>query len=303
MPARLESVGQIQRGISRDQNIRVVVADTTEIVAEACSRHGLAGGESVVLGRALTSGALLATLTKNEDERVRIDLRGGGPVGTILIDCRGNGAMRGCLQAADGAPTPVQAPGRPSVASLVGTQGQVVVTRDLGLENPYQGLVPMTSGEVDEDVEAYLTRSEQLPSALGCAVVLDANQDVLRSAGVLCQTFPGGDPAPLDRVREMLKSGALHDLLLQERSLDELMGFALMGEPFNASAPSALEFQCSCSYERALSVLSALGHEEIESLAAEDGDTEVRCSFCGARYVVPPLDLVALAARLRMAGS
>lgn len=283
--------------------MRVVVAETTDIVAEACARHGLAGAEAIVLGRALTSGALLATLTKNDEERVRIDLRGGGPVGTVLVDCHGDGGMRGCLQAADGEPTTVQTVGRPSVAALVGTRGQVVVTRNLGLDNPYQGLVPMTSGEIDEDLEAYLNRSEQLPSALACAVVLDASQQVLRAAGVLCQTFPGADPEPLERLRTNLQSGSLRDLLRQPRSPDELMGFALMGEGFSASDPTPLTYQCSCDFERALSVLSALGHEEVESLAAEDGDTEVRCSFCGARYLVAPRDLVALAARLRMVGS
>lgn len=299
--AKIEPVDRLQRGIDDAQTMRVVAATTTGLVREACRRHELRGAEAIVLGRALTAGCLLATLTKNEDERVRINMRGGGPVGTILVDSRGDGRVRGCLGRKLG--DDIDAPmvdGRPSVTPFVGSEGMVVVTRDIGLEEEYQGTVAMESGEVDLDLEHYLNHSEQLPSAMVCEVVLDAERSVLRCAGVLCQTFPGADPGPIERIRDSFRSGSLRQLLRHDRSPAELMGFALMGDAFESIATVALEFVCNCGPKRARAVLSTLGADDIDALADEPGDTEVRCSFCGERYMMTPDDLHALARRLRL---
>ena len=192
----------------------------------------------------------------------------------------------------------MQSFGRTSVARCVGHTGQLVVTRDMGLEDQYQGMVPMTSGEIDEDLEHYLTQSEQLPSVMSCEVVLDSNNRVLRAAGVLCQTFPEAPPDKLEPIRETVQQ--LHELLLQDRNTRELMGFALLGAEFESMKATDLRFACSCGHERALNVVSALGAEDIDALAEEPGDTEVRCSYCGTRYLLTPVELHDLADRLRL---
>ena len=94
--------------------------------------------------------------------------------------------------------------GRPTLAAALGARGQVVVTRDLGLREKYQGSVDMVAGEIDLDVESYLGKSEQLPSALSCATVLDADGKVLRSAGVMCQTFPNSPPEVIEEIQEQV---------------------------------------------------------------------------------------------------
>ena len=60
------------RAINEPETIRVVAAITTEAVREACRRQAAQGVAAIVIGRALTSGVLLATLAKGERERVRI---------------------------------------------------------------------------------------------------------------------------------------------------------------------------------------------------------------------------------------
>jgi len=293
-------VDRLVRGIDGARTVRVVTAVTTEVVREGCRRHGLRGVEAVILGRALTAGCVLVTLTKNDDERLRISLQGDGPCGRVLVDARGNGDVRGCLERH--LDTPVgPAPGlvRPSVADFVGRSGRLVLTRDVGLEHQYQGVVSVESGEIDLDLERYLGDSEQLPSALACEVVLDAHGEVLRSAGILCQTFPGADSSAIDAIRANMHGDALPTLLRADRSADELMGFALLGGDFEVMGECALRFRCTCGVERALAVVSTLGADDIENLANEPGDTEVRCSYCGESYTIPPDDLLALAARLR----
>lgn len=288
----------ILRAISRDDRFRVVAAVTTDLVREACRRHELAGVEAIVLGRALTAGCLLSTLTKSDEERARIEIRGDGPLGRIFIDSWSSGVVRGYIQRAEGAAAealPEALAGRIRVGGAVG-EGLVSVTRDVGLKSPYQGVVALTTGEIDDDIEVYLGQSEQLPSGLGCEVVLDARGGVLRAAGVLCQTFPGGTPAEIAELRQRLFGGALADLLRQGRRPEELVGFALGGEAHEILAETSLTFHCGCDPTRALAVL---GPAELEELAGDPEPTEVRCSYCGDARIFSESELRAYAEALR----
>ncbi len=293
---------RLLRGINLEHTVRVVAAIATETVREACARHQLRGAEAVAIGRSLLAGSLLATLTKHEDERVRIAVEGDGAIRRLLVDAHANGDVRGCLDRAEAPPrlAPTANTGaRISIKPWLGTRGRVVVTRDLGLEHQYQGVVALDDGELDRDLERYLEHSEQLPSALACEVVLDARDEVLRAGGVLCQSFPGSPRDVLDPVRARLHGDELAELLRAERAPDELVGFALGGDAFEAMEGSALRFRCNCGPERAHAVLSTLGADDLEELAREPGDTEVRCSYCGSSYHVDADELLRLAQRVR----
>ncbi len=292
---------ELLRAIKPDLSLRVVAAVTTEVVAEACARHGLRGVEVVALGRALTAACLLTTLAKRE-ERMRFALRSSGPLRGLLVDCRGEGegpallGVRGCLQRRLSAAEHERGL---SLAEAVGTAGTLMVTRDLGLDQRYQGTVEVVSGEVDRDLEHYLNVSEQLPSVLACEVVLGATGAVQRAAGVLCQTFPGGETDGLEQLRAALDGGGLADLLRQDRGCEALIGFALGGEAYESMERSELRFRCPCGMERARSVVAILGAADIEALAGEQERTEIKCEFCGAVYVMTADDLRGLAAEIR----
>lgn len=275
------------------KSIRVVTALTTQTVREGCRRHELSGVEAIAFARGITAGCLLATLTKSEDERLRLAVQSSGAIKSMLIDARGDGTVRGCLTSRLRGTVH---PDSDRIGTFVGS-GQLAVTRDLGLPNPYQGVVPLTNGEIDQDIEHYLNESEQLPSVLRCAVVLGADGEVKRSAGVLCQTFPESDREALEPIRGILLG--LHDLLLQDRTPEELMGFALFGGEFEAMKSSPLTYQCGCGRQRALSVVATLGAEDIDKLSTEQDATHVRCSFCGDVYTLSAADLRELAASLR----
>ena len=116
---------------------------------------------------------------------------------------------------------------------------------------------------------------------------------------MLCQTFPGAPAESLAPIRTTVHAGGLFEVLYQERSAGDLVGFALQGAPFTAGEPMELRFECACGPERALSVLSTLGADDLEDLADEAGPTEVRCSFCGAAYNVDAPALRELAQQLR----
>lgn len=295
-------VDQLRRAIKSDFSLRVIAAVTTDLVGEASARHGLRGVEVVALGRALTAACLLTTLSKHASERLRLEIRSSGPLRGLLVDAHGDGSVRGCLQrhlSSDEHERLSPPAGRVPVAAAIGHHGSLVVTRDLGLDQRYQGSVEVATGEVDQDIEHYLNASEQLPSVLACEVVLDHSGQVLRAAGLLCQTFPGGDTTELDDLRARLAAGNLADLLRHDRSCVDLIGFALAGEPHDDMGAAPLQFRCNCGPERARSVVSTLGAEDIEALADEQAQTEVRCEYCGVVYALTSDELRALAADIR----
>jgi molecular chaperone Hsp33 len=292
------------RAINEPETIRVVAAITTQAVREACRRQQAQGVAAVVIGRALTVGALLATLGKGERERVRIQIQGGGPVGQVVVDAHGDGRVRACfaepLSPAHLANQLLDAEPRPSTTGAVGARGHVTVTRNfgLGLSTPYQGSVALRSGEIDEDLEHYLTHSEQLPSVLRAAVILDQDGHVLRAAGVLAQGFPGCDPASIEVVGSRL-AGLRALLLAHARTLDELVGFALGGAEFRRMLEHGVAFHCPCGPERALEVLTTLGPTDLEALADEQDHTQVSCNFCGQVTLVGATQIRELAEQLR----
>lgn len=224
-----------------------------------------------------------------------------------MIDAHGDGRVRACVartlpaaHLANRLLEPDRPDERPSVSLAVGARGFAVVTRDLGLAQPYQGNVEMQTGEIDDDLEYYLVHSEQLPSAMRTAVLVDSTGDVVRAVGVLGQSFPGSDPALIDAVRGRLSGRALDGLIeAREPSLDELVALALGGDGFRRMLEHPVRFHCSCGPARALSVLATLGPTDLEALAAEQDHTEVRCNFCGQATMLDSAQVRELAAQLR----
>jgi molecular chaperone Hsp33 len=297
-----EAQDQLIRWIATDDTLRVITATTTTAVGEAAGRRNRVGVEAVALGRALTAGYLLATLAKQDDERLRIHIAGGGPLGAVLVDVHGDG--RGRASTTRRIPTghparALPADGRPSIADAVGRGGALTITRDLGLGNPYQGSVTLESAEVDEDLQRYLDASEQLPSALACAVRLDAEGRVLRSAGVLVQSFPGAPSELIEAARARLAGGVLWSLLSTPRDHVDLAGVAMGGAMIRPMQEVALRFECPCGPERALRVLATLGADDVERLAGERDEVEVTCEFCGSVERLVSDDLIQLAQSIR----
>jgi molecular chaperone Hsp33 len=280
---------RLVRAIDRATNIRIVVAVTTGVVQEAARRHKFSPAATVAVGRALTSGLLLATLTKG-DERVTLQLMGDGPLGSITIDANGNGDVRGYAlhpQAGE-----LVGEGRPRVAPMLGERGIVNVLRDLGLKELYQGQIALLTGEVDEDVESYLGNSEQVPSALGCDVVVDGDR-VIGAAGILVQAMPGGDVEVVRRVQHALRAGRLYELLVAGERAPVTLGEKLYtaGPLEIVGEDRAVRFQCRCSAEKIAQMLQLLGTVDLDEMIAENKPADVFCNYCNTHYQIGRGDL------------
>ena len=289
----------IVRGIDRVAGLRVVVAITTDLVREAAERHGAEGLGACALGRALTSSLLLATLTKG-GERVTLQLQGDGPIGGITADATDAGDVRGYVIHGDRARH--ECAGRGRVVEVLGRNGVVNVLRDLGLKERYQGQTALTTGEVDEDVEGYLRGSEQIPSALGCDVVIEGGR-VVASAGVLVQILPealGGSPEAQAMIAEhsdeaahavreaqhALRVGVVWDYLRSGASSAQELAVSVYGRPLEFLDERAVRFRCRCSMERVEDSMTLLSTVDLDEMIADVGYAEVTCNFCNEKFTV-----------------
>jgi molecular chaperone Hsp33 len=160
------------------------------------------------------------------------------------------------------------------------------VTRDLGLRDPYQSSVPLVSGEIGEDLAAYLAGSEQIPSVVGVGVLVAPGGGVAAAGGFMLQVLPGAPeevPRYLERraralppVTQMVAGGVSPAGMLQT-ALGELA--------LSVREERPVRFACRCSAEKVAQVLVALGHDETRRILRQEGRVEVQCRFCGEEYL------------------
>jgi len=273
------------RAIAADGAVLACAATATAATDEARRRHGTLPTATAALGRTLVAAAMLGSGLKGR-QTVMVRVLGDGPLGPVICESTATGAVRGYVTnpQTDLPPTSAR---KLDVGSAVGRHGAFHVTRDLGLRDPYQGSVPLVSGEIGEDLAAYLVSSEQVPSAVSVGVLVNADRGVLASGGLLLQVLPGapaGLPAHLEeRVRGL---PAVTQMIAGGATPEHMLEAALGTLPLSVLERRPIRFACRCNAQKVNEVIAALGREESDRLLREEGRVEVQCRFCGERYLL-----------------
>lgn len=278
-----------------DATIRLLAAVTTNLVNEACQKHRTTPTASAALGRALT-GALLLGRTYKDLERLTLRFDCKGEIGGVTAEATAHGTVRGYVK------NPLAhaeslAPGKLNVKGVVGA-GMLYVIREAGVEiglskEPYYGSVPLISGEIAEDLAFYLAKSEQINSAISLGVFVEPEQGrVTAAGGFLIQVMPGADEQTIAALEQAV-AGAPHPTEMIRSSADAraMLETVLGPLPFEVLDRSALEFRCTCSYERVVHIVSCLETAEVEDMLEKDKGAELTCHFCSSVYY---LDAAAL---------
>jgi len=287
-------------GTAADGTVRLIAAVTTDTVAEAIRRHQTAPTASAALGRMLTGAALLGASLKDFD-RLTVRIDGDGPVGGIVVEANNTGDVRGYVRNPEADLTPT-ADGKFDVSGIVG-QGMFYVMRESGFElglhrEPYVGSVPITSGEIAEDFAFYLAKSEQIPSAVLLGVLLQKNEPfVIASGGVMIQMMPGVNEHIVTMIEDTVRRAPhLTSVIKDGATAEDLLKLTLGVIDFEILDEREVRFNCSCSPERAVSMISALGPDEVASMLAEDKGAVMTCGFCNETYHLGEEDLEAILA-------
>ncbi len=270
------------KALAREGRVRIYICDTTALVEEAKERHDLWPTASAALGRTLSVGVMMGSNMKSEKEKLTITINGGGPIGTIMVDAYHDGSVRGFV-ADPHVHYQYNDTGKLAVGIAVGTNGYLEVKKDMGMKEEFGGKIALHSGEIGEDFAYYFALSEQTPSIVSVGVLVDSDNSILASGGLLIQMMPDAkeeDIVATEKIAECLKpmSSMLHEGMSLEAILDSLY------DDIKIVEEREVAFRCGCSKERMHAALTTLSNDDLIQMIHEDHGCEINCQFCGNSY-------------------
>lgn len=274
---------RIIRMLAKDAPVKASVITARDLVERARRIHLTLPTATAALGRTLMAASMMGNQLKEEDGSITLRVKGDGPLGGITVVSDSAGNVRGYVQdpAVD---LPLKAPGKLDVGSAVGA-GSLTVIKDLNLKEPYVGTIELLSGEIADDIAAYFSESEQIPTACALGVLVDTDQSIACAGGYLIQLLPGAEEEVISAIeRGVMEVGPVTEALRTGMGPRELLERVLRDFELEAVEESGVEYRCYCSRERVTRALISMGREELRSLIEEQGRAELTCQFCDKVY-------------------
>ena len=278
---------KIIRATAADGFVKMAVADARGTVERARAIHACSPTAAAALGRTLCAASLLGDAMKEEKASLTIRINGGGPIGSVVAVSDSDGNVRGYVENPQ-LQLPLRADGKLDVGGAVGRDGMLTVSRDLGLKEPYIGSTALVSGEIAEDLTAYLIESEQVPSACALGVLIDTDRTVKAAGGFIVQLMPGADEALITKLEDNIFLMDQLTTILDEDGAEAVFAQVLKGLEYHIVSETPSEYRCYCSRERVEDAIRSIGPEELESIIAEGRDVDVSCQFCDKVYTFSP---------------
>ena len=289
-----EKHDELIRATAADGMIKMAVVSAKNMVQRAREIHHTTPTASAALGRTLCAASLLGNAMKEENATLTIRVAGDGPLGGIVAVSDSAGFVRGYV----GNPSvdlPLREDGKLNVGGAVGRNGNFTVSRDIGLKEPYIGSTELVSGEIAEDFTAYLTESEQVPSACALGVLVDTDTSIKAAGGFLVQLMPGAEETLISTLEDNIFMMDQLTTILDEDGAEEIFAQVLKGIEYHIVSREKVGSRGVCSRERAEEAIVCVDRSELEAMIGEGKDIEVGCQFCDAKYIFTPEDLRRLA--------
>ena len=286
---------KIIRATAGDGFIKMAVITARDMVQRAREIHSCSPTTSAALGRTLCAASLMGEMMKEEKATLTIRINGGGPIGSVVAVSDSGGNVRGYV----GDPSvdlPLRSDGKLNVGAAVGRDGMLTVSRDIGLKEPYIGSTELVSGEIAEDVTAYLLESEQVPSACALGVLVDTDLSIKAAGGFIVQLMPGADEALIGQLEENIFMMDQLTTILDEDGAAAIFDQVLKGFEYQIVGETPVAYRCYCSRERVEEALRCIDDAQLSEMIAEGKDITVSCQFCDQVYRFSPAQLQELAA-------
>ena len=275
---------EIIRAITADGYVKASVITGRALVERARNIHTLLPVATAALGRTLMAASMMGDALKIDGSSVTLQIKGGGPLGTVLAVSDDSGNVRGYVQNPH-VELMEKAPGKLDVGRAVGEAGSLTVIKDLGMKEPYVGTIGLLSGEIADDVAAYFVESEQIPTACALGVLVGTDQSVTAAGGYLIQLLPGAGEDVISKIEAgVARVGSVSHALEGGLDGEGLLRAVLSDFELEILETHPVEYRCYCSRERVSRALVSMGRQELSDLIREQGQAELMCQFCDKVY-------------------
>ena len=275
---------KIIKFLAYEGKISVICAETTELVEKARTIHDLSPVATAAFGRLLIITAIMGNEMKGEKNKLTIQMKGNGPLGTMLTTSDNFPRVKGYVSNPI-VDLPLNDIGKLDVGGAVGNVGFINVIKDIGLKEPYVGICPLVSGEIAEDFAEYFAKSEQKNTAVALGVLVDKN-GVKSAGGYIITPMPDATEEEIAKVEQSIfKAGAISKMLDQKLSLLEIAKKVTGDENVKIIEENITPvYECDCSKEHMADGLATLDKTVLKEMIEEDGKAELLCHFCNKRY-------------------
>ncbi len=266
----------VLKGLNKSQTVRILAADTYDIVKEAMEEHNLNPIQSVALGQLLTIGTIMGSMMKGSDEKLTLQIKGEKYIKEIVVTANALGDVKGYIISDDSVTEPEVLF---SVGSAIGG-GRLTVIKDFGLKEPYNSHMELGQGEIAENITAYFANSEQTPTSVGASVRLDSSGKLIHSTGYIVQLMPEASESDVELIETSVKGFKFNGAETPEQIIKSLM------DSFEYKITDRVQYslRCDCSSEKLWHILKSLGSKEIREMVKENMPIEVKCEFCDKKY-------------------
>ena len=275
---------KITNFLAYNGRIAIICIETTNMVEEARKIHDLSPVSTAALGRLLTITAIMASEMKNEKDKITIEVKGNGTIGSMLTVANNKPEIKGYVQNPY-VDIPLNEFGKLDVGGAVGNSGYIHVIKDIGLKEPYIGVSNLTSGEIADDFTNYFVNSEQRQAAIALGVLVDKN-GVRKAGGYLITPMPDATDEDITKLENgIFEAGAISKMLDENLSLIDIAKKVTKDKNIKIIEDCKIPiYKCDCSKEKMSNALISIGKKELENIIKEDEKAELICHFCNKKY-------------------
>jgi|LSQX01.2.fsa_nt_gb molecular chaperone Hsp33 len=279
----------ILKAMAYDKKVRVYAALSTDTVNQAIKKHNLNLLSAMALGRLLTATAMMSYMTKSESLAVSISTDAALKGLTAIADEKG--LVKGYVHNND---YTTYGEDISSVGQLL-MPGKLMISRDMGLKEPYTGIIPLVTGEIAEDIAKYFTDSEQTPTACALGTYFDEKGRLLAAGGYIIQVMPGTDDSILKELEQRVSlTENISKLIYDLKTPKNLLNFLFSDRNLEVTGTEKMAFYCGCSKDKIMEKLLTIDKKQLEQVAKEQSEIEAVCPYCNNHYLYNSDDILKL---------
>lgn len=264
-----------------NNEVRIYVTYTKELVEEARNIHHTWPTASAALGRLLTAGAMMNFMYK-DNTQISIKVLGDGPIGAMTVESNMLGEIRADIKDPN-VYLIHNSTQKLAVGEAVGN-GYLTVLRKQPSKMPYTSTIELRTGEIGDDLTYYFAVSEQTPSSVGLGVLVNPDQSIKHAGGFIIQLLPDASEETIVKIEKVLSEVSSVTDMFEKGLTTHAILDKLTGGDFKLLSSSSIHYHCGCTKTLFGESISKLDDQVLDTLINEDEGAEIVCHYCKKVY-------------------